>query len=470
MKKYLLILTLTITTLFIGCSDSLDRSPVDQLIEDTAFKTVRDLEFGLAGAIGNYGGNINDLVAFNSIFTDNCALGVDNGGQELPTLQQILNADTGDRGLWIGSYSTINDFNRLIASAENITPLPAETNTYDNVLAQAYAFRALLHYDVLLYYGFDITDASATGVPYIDFVAVDGLAVRNTTGEVLAEIQEDLDLSLSLLPAGTSDINFVTPDFITFLRARIALETGDYNGAIAFATTIIDSYPLATSEQYFDMFNEDANTTEVIWKYDSVQGFNLGLGGTWNFIGPGPFIEMSNELEDLFTETDIRRAVNVEPTSLISDDPAENIAIVGKYPQNADELGINDFKAMRVSEAYLIRAEAHARLSQFSQASDDVFEVRVARDFLATQTPYLNINEAIAGVIAERRLELAYEGHRYNDIKRVRDILNVGIIRDESDCGGAVPCVLPVNDQKWIFPVPTLQINANPDIGQAPGY
>jgi hypothetical protein len=464
MKKYLSILTITVAALFVGCSDSLDRFPIDQLVEETAFVTVADLQLGLNGAIGNY--SPNQIIAHNSIFTDNCGLGVDNGGQELNALAQILNADSGDRGLWGSRYSAMNDFNRLFAAASTITPLAAEQEQYNNILAQSHAFRALMHYDLLLYYGVDIRDLSAAGVPYVDYVSADATPARNTTGEVLTAIQADLDAALSLFPAGTNDINFASPDFVTFLRARIALETGDNIGAIGFANSIISNYPLANATQYFDMFNEDANSVEVIWRYDSVQGFNLGLNFTWNFTGPGPFVEMSTELANLLPASDIRRSVNIDPASIEEDD----IYIVGKYPINSDTQAINDFKAMRVSEAYLIRAEAYARNTQFGLAADDVFAVRSVRDTATTLPSYTNIQEALTDVLAERRLELAFEGHRYTDIKRMRSVLNAGIERDDADCGGAIPCSLAFNSEKWIFPVPTAEINANTNITQAPGY
>lgn len=464
MKKYLSILTLAGAVLFSSCSDQLDRFPVDQLVEETAFQTVSDLQLGLAGAIGNY--NPNNFVEFNSIFTDNCGLGVDNGGQELNTLNQILNPAGGDRGIWVSHYSTMNDFNRLFASAASITPASSEVAQYNNILAQAHAFRALMHYELLLYYGFDITDPAAPGVPIVDFVSADAFPTRNTTGEVLTFIQDELDNALSLFPSGTTDINFATPDFVTFLRARIALETGDNAGAINFATQIINNYSLATPAQYFAMFNEDDDTTEVIWKYDSVQGFNLGLHFIWNFTGPGPFIEMSDELGELYEASDIRRSVNIDPTST----PADNIYIVGKYPPNADTQAINDFKAMRVSEAYLIRAEAYAKSNQLGLAASDVSAVRTARNPAGSVSPYGTLAQAIDDILLERRLELSFEGHRYNDLKRLRPITNSGINRQASDCEGAIPCTLAVNAAEWIFPLPLTETNANSNIQQAPNY
>jgi hypothetical protein len=256
---------------------------------------------------------------------------------------------------------------------------------------------------------------------------------------------------------------------VTFLRMRIALESGDNASVISLANSLIANYPLANQEQFFNMYNEDADVTEVIWRYNSVQGAGLGLNFTWNFTGQGPFIEMADGFRNLLLDTDIRRSVNIDPISNI-DRP--DVWVVGKYPVNADTNAINDFKAMRVAEAYLARAEAHARTSQFDLAAADVFSVRSARDLTAANITYANATEALTDILAERRLELAYEGHRYTDIKRMRNDLNTGIVRDAGDCDGtdARPCELPIDSEKWIFPIPNVEINANPNMTQAPGY
>lgn len=459
-----------LSLVLMGCSDQLERLPVDELVQETAFQSVSDLQRGLGGLIGNYSPTL--LVAHNSIFADNCRLGKDNGGQELNALNQRLDSQIGDRGLWGNRYGVINNANRLFAAAAAITPSADEQSDYNEVLGQVHAFRALAHWDLLLYYGFDVKNDDAPGVPYIDFVSDNAFPARNTVGEVLIGIQADLTAARSFL-AGSTDISFATQDFVDFLRARIALETGDYPTAVSLATTIIGSYPLATQTQYFNMFNEDADVTEVIWRYDNVQGFNFNLGGVWIFTGTlGNFVGMSNELEGLLDDDDVRRAVNLSPTSDFDNDPID--LGINKYPPNADTQFINDFKAMRVSEAYLIRAEANARLTQFGPARVDILAIRNAR-FGGGQAPltFNAIGPALTQIIAERRLELAYEGHRYNDIKRVRDVLNVGIVRLDNDCNDIADtaCLLPASSEKWVFPIPQAEVNANPNIlPQAPGY
>lgn len=372
--------------------------------------------------------------------------------------------------IWDNRYSVINDLNRLFVAAARISPSPDTQDDYDFILSQAYAFRALAHYEVLLYYGLDITNPSALGVPYVDYVSADATPGRDTTSDVLTAINEDLDMALSLFPDGFSDRNFATADFVTFLRARIALETGDNTGAIGYCNQLIANYPLADVSQYFGMFNEDADKTEVVWNYDNVQGADARINFTWNFSGQGPKFEISQELFNLLSDDDIRKVVIVDPQS------DEDTYIIGKYPINNDTQAINDYKAMRISEIYLIRAEAYAKTTQFGLAAGDVEAVRTARSLSGSVDPvgYSSLTDAIEDIIQERRVELAFEGHRYIDIKRVRSITGDGILRDSDlgDCGGAIPCEMPQASPKFILPIPTTELNGNLVIReqQAPGY
>ena len=140
MKKYFLIPILTGLLFTVSCSEQLDRLPADSLVAASAFQTVGDLENGLVGALGVL--NPDNIVAFGAIFTDNCRVGIDNGGQQLGLLNQQLNSATGDGGLWTNRYFVINQLNRVIVAAESITPLAGEGSRYNDVLGRALALRA----------------------------------------------------------------------------------------------------------------------------------------------------------------------------------------------------------------------------------------------------------------------------------------------------------------------------------------
>ena len=470
MKKYFLIPILSGLLLTTSCSDQLDRLPIDSLVEASAFQTVSDLENGLRGSMGIL--NSRWTVVFDEIFTDNCRIGIDNGGQRLAILNQQLNPSTTVDGisLWQDRYNVINSINRFLAAAETITPEQGEEARYNDVIGMGRALRGYLHLELLSYYGFDMTDGASLGVVYQNFVATEGSRERNTTAEVLTLIEEDFAAASTLITS--TDINYPSADFITFARARAALYSGDYASAVTFATQIINSYPLANPGQYAAMFGGDADTSEVIWKYDNVQGANVSLAGSFIFTGTGgDFIEASSELRNAFSAGDIRQAVAT--TASLSPDNTGDSWTINKYPPNADTNYINDFKVMRVSEMYLVRAEALARQSQFGPAAADIAALRTARNASTATAPYANLTAAITDISAERRVELCFEAHRYLDIKRFRSILNEGITRDPGDVGylgNNFPSSVSVSDNRFIFPLPDGEVAGNPNITQAPGY
>jgi hypothetical protein len=60
----------------------------------------------------------------------------------------------------------------------------------------------------------------------------------------------------------------------------------------------------------------------------------------------------------------------------------------------------------------------------------------------------------LADVLLERRLELAFEGHRIHDVKRLK---------------GSVDG-LNFDDDKLVFPIPARELEANPNLVQNNGY
>jgi hypothetical protein len=177
---------------------------------------------------------------------------------------------------------------------------------------------------------------------------------------------------------------------------------------------------------------------------------------------------MSNELHDILENefnqnNDVRWLVNVDPDN---DPDIPNQKGINKFPLGASGF-INDFKTARISEVYLMRAEAFARQSQFAEAAQATQAVRNARRGTEdSAVNYTSLVNAIEDIKFERRLELCYEGHRYQDIKRYRSVLNVGMQRDASDCPGSIPCELQVSDRRWTFPIPLAEINGNPNMVQ----
>lgn len=468
MKK-IFILTIMSVFALTSCNDALDILPEDQIPAENAFNSVADLQNGLNAIYNQY--NPANTIDYGSNFTDDTKIGADNGGQKVGFHQWVLQANSGEaQTMWLNCYATINSINRVLAAAGSITPDASEVQDYNKILGDCYALRAFLHLEVLSYYGVDY-DASGAGVPISDFVIVFEQLPRNTSGEVFAAINDDLDTAMGLISASYTDNGYVTRDFVTAVRARAALYAGDSVNALAATQNLISNYPLADQIQYINMFGDDSDNTEVIFKLLKTDGNNdQRLGGVWHFTGTGgAFMEMSNGFYNAVTSngSDVRSLVNVDPAS----DPANNLHLIGKYLGKNGFDYLNDAKVFRVSEMYLIRAEILAKGGDYNGAALLLKDLRDARTNSSTAlSSFTNLVDAMNEILSERRLELAYEGHRYVDVKRTRNITNDGFVRDALDCGGAVPCTLGATDYRWTFAIPAAELNGNPNMTQAPGY
>ena len=109
--------------------------------------------------------------------------------------------------------------------------------------------RAVAHLALASYFTTDYTDNNALSVIILDGMPeVFETFTRNTNIEVYDFISNDLNLGLSLIPSSQTNNEFINKDFITGLKARLALLQEDPS-AISLAQTLIDSYPLSNHLQ-----------------------------------------------------------------------------------------------------------------------------------------------------------------------------------------------------------------------------
>ncbi|MDH3795885.1 MAG: RagB/SusD family nutrient uptake outer membrane protein, partial [Flavobacteriaceae bacterium] len=161
----------------------------------------------------------------------------------------------------------------------------------------------------------------------------------------------------------------------------------------------------------------------------------------------------------------------------INNDPAQDILVIQKYSGSEGQPLMNDLKIFRASEMLLIRAEAYADAGQFNGPSNSTAallkQLRDAR--FGSDTPLLNFAsqaDAFGAILDERRVELAYEGHRYKDLKRLGTRGNRGVNKDAIDCAINGACTLDASDYRFTLPLPIVEFNANPGLRdqQNPGY
>ncbi|WP_303318689.1 RagB/SusD family nutrient uptake outer membrane protein [Flavivirga abyssicola] len=483
MKKIYNILLVVIFIVNLSCEDAIDIVQPGELSEEVAFANVNDLQIGLNAVY--FGLNTDNAIEISSFFTDETALGVENSGQNLDLLRFQLNTVSGiPENMWLGNYATINSVNRILRAANTISVNTDEQDTYNDILGQLYAIRAAEHFELLTYFSTDLKDDSALGVIKLDIVpAFDTYLPRVSNGELFQFIESDLSLAKSLLDNNRSNVEFITSNFIKALEARIALYRGDNDAALTLAQELIDDIPLATRTQYQSLFR-DISTDGLIFKGERNQSNNTdGIPSLYYFrfagITGGPFMEISRSLFNNLNPDDIRYDVIVQSSSQIdpgyeSNKGKNDILLIGKYQGHDGQPLLNDYKYFRVAEMYLIKAEAQAMLNDLDGAATTLKELRDARFSAPTSLDsYASQTEALIAVLDERRIELAFEGHRYIDLKRLSNITGTSIDRDAIDCESFNACELGVDEFfKFTFPIPQRELAGNPEIRsqQNPGY
>jgi hypothetical protein len=479
----------------VACNDAIEIDQPGRLDADAAFQTVADLQAGLFGVYDQF--DLSPDIAFQSIFTDELSIGFDNGGQGLADYGFVLNAgSTAPEVFWTNGYDQLNAASRLIEASEIIEIEDGEQALFNQILGEAYALRAWGHFIMLSYFSTDYTDDNALSIINLDFVpTIDQQLLRNTNGETFALIDSDLDRANSLLSNATDDVTRINKDFIIALRARIAAYRQDYTTAASLSQQLIDKYPLANQAEYEAMFL-DTSDGEVIFKlertnndtYDGQGATGSPTAGGWAgarfafvdaTLSGSPYFEMGRSLFNLMDPADIRYDVNVAPTSLIDPDyetnqnPATDILVIQKYPGSEGQPLMNDLKIYRASEMYLIRAEAAVAQGSLGLAAELIQDIHNARFGTTTDLPsYASATEAYAAILTERRVELAFEGHRYLDLKRLGSRANQGVLKDAIDCAFNGACTLSASDYRFTLPLPIVEFNANPGLReqQNPGY
>ncbi|MFZ4929832.1 RagB/SusD family nutrient uptake outer membrane protein [Chryseobacterium sp. Mn2064] len=430
-------------------------------------------------------------------------------------------------GIWLNNYRVINRVNRLLEGAKKITPVTTkEKDDYNKILAQARAIRAYCYVQLEAYFSSDMKNPNALGVMLVkDVPSTEAQLPRVKNQDIYDFINADLDYARSILTYSTvADQGaryFADKSFVNALTARFNLYRGNMPLAKQYSQDVISNsglsltvatpssilidpadptkfqpigntawntafYGVASSfNPYRNLWNDSAKG-EILF---SLNRLPLGAGGSigskWNTnqstLNGSPMWFWGRNLYNLFQNIpgDIRKYAYVDPTSK----PNPNYAtvtggttrndglVIDKYPGKTSTATRNDVKVFRLSEMYFILAEAEASAGNLSTAQNLIQQVRVARNYdgKAVTPTYSTAQSAYADILKERRVELALEGHRFLDLKRLAASANVSMDRNVTDDIIAVEN-LKNGDYRYTLPIPIKEMSANPNMTQNDGY
>lgn len=497
MKNTFKILILS-SILFVSCDkDLLEPFTPGALTEDVAIVASSDLQ-RLMNSTYNILTN-RAPAEFSSVFTDECGIGFANGGQGLADNYAFFvnPGSASPNNIWSMYYYTLSRANRVIKFADEIAPAsPADAELLQRLKAEALSVRAYCHIQLTAYFSTNPKDNSALGVVLANRIITTAESpVRVSNGDVYGSIHADLDAASAIftsLPAPTyaNPALYANNNFAKAMKARAYALKGDYVNAEIWADDVIatSGISLATFANYRNVFHGDnqPNTTEVIFKLkrtlqQSSQATNMG--NAWASVNTtlsgSPFFEIGRSLFNIIPTTDIRYQAIVHPTSVI--DPGYATSpdflntdklVLAKHPGYGAVGNLNnDHKISRISEMYLIKAEARANANDLTGAATAIQTLLNARFNSAQALPvYATATDAWKAILTQRRIEFAFEGYRYIDLKRIGSLANEEITRDPADCAINGACSLPLNSYKFTLPIPTVETNANTAIQQNPGY
>lgn len=356
-------------------------------------------------------------------------------------------------------YNTIYRANNIITNvdrAANATQLQK-----NRMLADAYAFRALAHFDLVRVFAqpYNFTpNGGHTGIVIRtrNTLATEPVGPPATVGAVYAQIVSDLDSAILLYPqsvpiyTGGTEKTWLSLNAARALKLRVVLYMENWQEVINLANQLItNEYPLISNGAYVNSWRRAVTTSsmdqEAIFMLFARIDQNQGSFGD-NF-NPGNttfgYMSASNDLISLFPPGDVRGPSGMFFTQTVSN---QNYQFTRKYQGRNDSA--NNQKLIRISEIILSRAEAYAETDNLTAAQTDLNRIRQRANFFNPPLALTSKQQVLDSIFVERRRELCFEGHGLFDITRKKK----NLVR--TDCNGS-NCSLSYPNPLFAVPIPS---------------
>lgn len=461
---------LPVVFLATACNDLLDVTPKVNIDAEDALTSMEGFETATVGVysylrhVAQYG---RQLVVYPEMLGNSAT----HSGRGTNLLNLSNNVRGSHLTSWQSGYQAIAQINVILDALEEFE---ANEQWKNSVAGQLYFLRALFYHNLAKIYGYDPTAIGGTNrgtVPLnlngvLSMDEIENLP-RASQEELYSQLYQDLEAAYIALE-GTSNTrapHFVTQGAVSAFFTRVALYNGDYNRVIEQAELAINSGVgrFSTHGTYVSDWRSAIHPEsmfEVEFKVDQNMGANNApradftnrLSAESATVSGRGNAKVSDELFALYAEDDVRRQLILKGVGNASNDNQ-----MTKFFSRSGELNLDNIPVIRLSEVYLNRAEAYARIGENELAMADVNRIR-ERAGLASVSG-LSEDNLINEILLQRRLELAFEGHNFFDYKR----LGMDIVKP----GGRV---FPFSDYRVLARIPWREFNSNKELSQNRGY
>ena len=456
------ILSIFILISFMSCSKEFtDLSPISERNTGSFYTSANDFEVALAGVYNTLlsQGVYNEAIwIMNDLRSDITFW--DAGGLAAAIVRyddfEETTIDYVGRDSWIAHYKGIGRANSVIGRIEDVE---MDASQKARIVGEAKFLRSLLYYNLATTFG---------NVPLVLNEATsaddDKENVQVPIAQIYSQIAADLTEAESSLPS-TAKGGRATKGAAAALLGKVYLTQGDKTSA-ASALKRVSGYSLV--DNYTDLWGvENEFNKESIFEVSYESGYgvlgnlytsamNTELGatvtsGSRNF--PTKSLISSYEAGDTRFEASIA-GIGSEAVGFAADGAGWCIKY-GTTNPSTDNDGPNNWVVLRYADVLLMLAEA---LGESTESYGYINQVR-ARAGLGA------ISSSTAGTFAEkllqeRKVELAFEGHRWPDLKR----FGVAASVMSSD-----PRAIDIRGRLNLA-IPQREMDINPDFVQNPGY
>lgn len=457
-----------------SCTDQLEIQPKDQIDASQALTTSAGVDASIAAIYATlksesfYG---NRLIGLPEALADN--------GRATNKSGRYLNEAANVRGShfnqWSAAYVSLNRINIVLEALPGIASIAdARKLQYEGELK---FLRALYHFDLVKTYayipGAVVAAQNKGGVPILlkaintADAALSAVTPRVPIADVYTAIYTDLDEAVAKL-GNISNVSYANKQAAQALYSRVALYNKDYVKVVSLSSDLITARgtTLLNSSNYFAGFTALRNPESVFDityvleseglgvnlalqtlyttlktrlgapKRDSTDVYTgrtatdkkIPVGGTAGFGDLVPTSDLLTALgmtvsgngtnQTLITSrtSDIRNSMFEVGSSLRGTPFVECTKLFGK----AGFVNVDNYPVFRIAEAYLNRAEAYAESGTQQNivlALADLNTIRVARGLPSLVGPLIG-QALIDQILIQRRVEFAFEGHRFFDLKR----------------------------------------------------
>ena len=497
MKKYfkvIIILSLGINTIS-SCSSFLEENPEDRYVTDNFYQNENDAKAGVAAIYQQlYSIYDRNMFLLNALTTDDEKNGLGMPNQFLQNIEYLrfTSENSFVASMWQNNYSGISRANTAILKIPDVT---MDENLKNRLIGEAKFLRALYYFNLVRFFG---------DVPLILNLQTveDSYLPRSPKEEIYQQIIADLQDAEAKLPVtyGDSDIGRASKGAAKILLGKVYLTMHQYQNSADKLGEVVNNegdYGYGLNTEFGDNWKsatEDGKEMVFTIEYMGPPGHGNNLmtlcAPKYSMEGGFAVLGLSNgneadiptlDLYSQFSDEDERKAVTLRTdfVSLIDGSVhTSSIPLFVKYYEegqsNPGQSG-NNIHILRYSDALLMYAEALNEVGNIELATQQINRVR-ERAFNDIDHDYAGLSQDILrkDIWKERRLELAYEGHRWFDLVRTGRFISRMKEHSQIEADLAednkVEIGQNIQDYMVLMPIPQREIDLNSQLTQNPGY